>query len=454
MKNIIIYSFIISLVWINGLSLKGQSLSYEQYKLKNGLQVTLIDYGTVDATTIRLYVNVGKKCETPAYQGIANFTAQALTFGNAKYDKIQLADLFNPMSSGISASANDNYTVISSTFLNRDLDKAMEIFAATMRQPTFPEVEVKQQIAEFMQYNNPRKMDITELASRFSDYFVYGLNNPLGRNTYAAQVGKLTFKNIKEFYDFNYTPKNTRIVIAGKIDHAKIKQLIETYFNNWETVYGENNQVSLEAPSFKGKEYGFVNRDEATQCCLYWAKKAPMIGDKDVLPFKVASVVFNRKLFEEVREKLGKTYGIYMGYNERANNGIYTVSTSTRSEQMSTTLEAFDKTIADFYSKGITENELKLTKTKMKNEYLAVNNPGSIIEFYNPLVFPDIKKRMNSFAEIDALTLETVNKVIKKYYTPESYKLIIAGSEKDLSTQLAAIKGLQKFANNIIEADQ
>jgi predicted Zn-dependent peptidase len=155
-----------------------------------------------------------------------------------------------------------------------------------------------------------------------------------------------------------------------------------------------------------------------------------------------------------VREKLGKTYGMYMGYNERANNCIYTVSTSTRSEQMNTTLEAFDKTIADFYSKGITENELKLTKTKMKNEYLAVNNPGSIIEFYNPLVFPDIKKRMNSFAEIDALTLETVNKVIKKYYTPDSYKLIIAGSEKDLSTQLAAIKGLQKFANNIIEADQ
>ena len=71
-------------------TLCGQTLNYEQYNLKNGLQVTLIDYGAIDATSINVFVNVGKKNETPGNQGISEFTAEALTFGNSKYTKIQM----------------------------------------------------------------------------------------------------------------------------------------------------------------------------------------------------------------------------------------------------------------------------------------------------------------------------------------------------------------------------
>jgi zinc protease len=454
MKKSVKYFAIIILSWILNYTLSGQTLNYEQYDLKNGLQVTLIDYGTVDATTINVFVNVGKKNETPGNQGISGFTAEALTFGSSKYTKIQMHDTLYPMSANISAGANENYTRISATFLNSDLDKGMDVFASTIRNPTFPEVEVKQMIDEFVQYNNPLKMDISELAQRFGDYFTFGLANPLGLNTYAAQVSKLTSKSIKEFYDFNYTPKNTRIIIAGKLDKIKVKKLIETYFGNWVSVYGENNQVSLESPSFKGKEYAFVNRDSATQACLLWIKKAPTPADKDLTAFKVAEGVFNFRLFNEVRNKLGKTYGIYMSYSEKQNNGIYSVSTQTRSKEMTNTLLAFEKTLSDFYSKGVTETELKQTVTRLKNEYLSVNEPASIIDYFNPLVYPDIKKRMTFLTDMDALTIEIVNKAIKKYFNPDTYKMVIAGNETELSTQLTKLKGLQKFKNNVIESDK
>ena len=65
----------------------------------------------------------------------------------------------------ISAGAGETFTRISATFLNKYLEKGMDVFAATIRQPTFPEAEVKQMISEFVQYNNPRKMDISELAN-------------------------------------------------------------------------------------------------------------------------------------------------------------------------------------------------------------------------------------------------------------------------------------------------
>jgi predicted Zn-dependent peptidase len=241
MKRAIKYFTIIIITGIISNKVIGQTLSYEQYKLKNGLQVTLIDYGAVDATAINVYVNVGKKNETPGNQGISSFTAQALTLGNSKYTKIQMHDTLYPMATDISAGASETFTRVSATFLNKYLDKGMDVFAATIRQPTFLEAEVKQMISEFVQYNKPTKMDISELAGHFADFFTFGVSNPLGRNTYPAQVSKLTSKGLKEFYDFNYTPKNTQIVIAGKLDKEKIKKLIDTYFGNWQSVYGENN---------------------------------------------------------------------------------------------------------------------------------------------------------------------------------------------------------------------
>jgi hypothetical protein len=41
--------------------------------------------------------------------------------------------------------------------------------------------------------------------------------------------------------------------------------------------------------------------------------------------------------------------------------------------------------------------------------------------------------------------MEDVKKVIKKYYTPDSYKLVLAGDETLLGGQLAQIKDLKRL---------
>jgi predicted Zn-dependent peptidase len=143
-----------------------------------------------------------------------------------------------------------------------------------------------------------------------------------------------------------------------------------------------------------------------------------------------------------------------MSYNEQENDGIYFVLTQMRTKEMYSTLLAFENTVSDFFNKGITEKELKQNITKLKNEYLSVSQPASIIDFYNPLIYPDIKKRMTYISDLEALTTDAVNKVIKKYYNPDSYKLVIAGNEIKLADQLSKLKGLQKFNNNAIEVDQ
>ncbi len=79
--------------------------------------------------------------------------------------------------------------------------------------------------------------------------------------------------------------------------------------------------------------------------------------------------------------------------------------------------------------------------------------PSAISSIYNPLVY-DFNKRKNYLADLDAVKMEDVQRVVKKYFTPDVYKLVIAGDESIVLTQLNSIKGLTKFNASDIEKDQ
>ncbi|MBI3518527.1 MAG: hypothetical protein HY062_04115 [Bacteroidetes bacterium] len=81
-----------------------------------------------------------------------------------------------------------------------------------------------------------------------------------------------------------------------------------------------------------------------------------------------------------------------------------------------------------------------------------MESPDEISGFYNPLVY-NFEKRKNIINDLNALTLDEVNKVIKKYFTPNVYKLVVSGDETKVSEQLTKINSLQRFTPADIEKD-
>ena len=49
--------------------------------------------------------------------------------------------------------------------------------------------------------------------------------------------------------------------------------------------------------------------------------------------------------------------------------------------------------------------------------------------------------------------LEDVQKAVKKYFSADTYKLVIAGDESKVEEQLKNIKGLSRFATTDLEKD-
>lgn len=444
---------IVLMICMIGLKVAAQEVpTLETYTLKNGLKVYLMQYGKLPAVHVRLMVNSGKKNEAPGQQGYSHICALLLLQGNKKFTEEQQNDLAFKLGADLSASSDNDYTNVSANFLSKDIDAGMDLFSSAILNPLFDKDKVAKEISYRIDYNNINKMDIADLTAVFSEYAVHGTANPLGRQWYKAQLQQITPEKMKEYHSFNFTPKNSSIIICGNFDHAQAKSIVEKYFGAWQSTYGEVNGVALDKPAVKKKENCFVNRTGATQCNLRWTKTAPSAKDKDYMAFRVANQVFNRFIFVEVREKGGKTYGISSTHETSQFSNLFVTSCSVRNSEMYNTIGLFDKSLQTFSAGNITQEDFDMAVTAIRIRMVSSELPESVVNFYNPVVY-DFNKRKNFLADLAALKLEDVQKAIKKYYTADSYKLVIAGDEGQVADQLGKLSGLQKFSAKDIERD-
>ncbi|MBS1638222.1 MAG: insulinase family protein [Bacteroidetes bacterium] len=431
---------------------RAQDATYETYTLKNGLRVYLIHYGKLPALNVKLVLNTGEKNENPGQQGYSEIVANALLLGNKKYDQEAQNNMQFRLGANLSASSSKDNTTLTMNLLSRSLDEGFDLLSSVVLSPTFPKDKIELIKSQYTDFNSPSKMDIADLADVYSDYFIYGISNPFGRYYYKNQLQKITPEVLREYYEFNYTPKNCNLVICGNFEDGPLKATIEKYFGSWKSTYGDVNGVSMDQPVIKKKETGFINRRGATQCALQWSKTAPSVKDKDYLAFTIANKIFNVVLFKEIREKGGKTYGIRSNYAHSQFSNLFQVSCSVRSNEMYNTMELFDKTLKNFSAGTVEEKELKKVIYEETVNIKRLEMPDAVSGFFNPLVY-NFEKRKNYIADLNALTLEDINKAIRKYFTPDSYKLVVAGDESAVKEQLQKIQGLVKFNAADIERD-
>jgi zinc protease len=424
----------------------------ETYTLKNGVKIYLMKYGKIPAINVRFVINTGEKNEAPGQQGYGELAAKLLLQGNSKYTQEQQNDLAFKLGANLDFDMNKDNTQITANFLSKDLDQGMDLFSSAILHPTFNKEKVDLLISQYIDYGLTTKMDIDRLADVFSDLMMYGTSNPLGRYHYKAQLKLVTPDKIKEYHAFNYTPKNASVVVCGNFNSDEVKSVIEKYFGTWQSTFGEVNGVSLDVTQIKKKEIGFINRNSSTQCALQWNKQAPSLKDKDLLAYNIATRIFNVVLFSEIREKGGKTYSIGAGHAASQFSNLLTISCSVRSDEMLNTINLFDKTLADFSQAKFTQEDFDKAVTGLKIRVMSSEMPSAVSALYDPLLY-DFNKRKNYLTDLSAVKMEDVQKVIKKYFSPDVYKLVVAGDETVVATQLNSIKGLVKFKTTDIEKD-
>ena len=177
-------------------------------------------------------------------------------------------------------------------------------------------------------------------------------------------VKKLTFKDLKEYYDYVMKNNKVDIIVIGDVDDNVI-DLAKTYFDFG--VKNKNNPIDFEDKVIEKVEY-VKKRTKSKQSQLVMKYRTKTrINDADDLALVLANTIFggfsSSLLFTNVREKASLCYSI-SSTNSRY-KGCITVTAGINKENYQKTVDLIVKQLDDMKSGNFQDELLEMARLSL-----------------------------------------------------------------------------------------
>ncbi len=413
--------------------------------LSNGLKVMGIENMELPMVQFSLRIKGGMLLDDPNKIGVANLMTDIMKEGTKNKTPEELEDAIGQLGTDIRMSTTSEYISISGNCLARNYDKVMAIFEEMLLEPRWDETEfarIKKSTITQIQQNNAQPNRIT--AKVFSK-IMYG-DKMLANSTFGdiKTVEAITIEDLKNYYAKNYSPSISSFHVAGAVTQDQVLNSLASIEQKWKNKAVEIPVVDgLIAPE-KPAVY-FVDIPDAKQSVIRIGAPAFKGNDPD---YTLARAVNDRlgggtsgRLFQQLREERGYTYGAYSFFPRRINQSFFAATASVRSNVTYESAQLFDE-ILKGYQEDYSQEDLDITKNALiKGNALAfetLHDKLGILEKITTYNLPEDYVAQDEKA-LQNLTLEQSKKLIGKYINPNKMFYLVVG---DAKTQM---KGLKKL---------
>jgi predicted Zn-dependent peptidase len=215
-----------------GFTAQAQKVEFTEYDLPNGLHVILHEDHHAPVVAVSVMYHVGSKNEEAGRTGFAHFFEHLLFEGSENIKRGQFFKIVSANGGQNNANTTQDRTFYYEVFPSNDLETGLWLESERMMHPVINEVGVKTQ------------NEVVKEEKRLSfDNRAYGnVINDIGEALFTKHpyhngvIGSMKdldsakLDEFKSFFKLYYAPNNAVLTIAGDIDAAKTKQMIEAYF--------------------------------------------------------------------------------------------------------------------------------------------------------------------------------------------------------------------------------
>lgn len=249
---------------------------------------------------------------------------------------------------------------------------------------------------------------------------------------------KITVEDIKLYMKERLARDQLVISVAGDIDPEALKEMVDKTFqplNEKATEIkvpfmepvspGATKVVTMEIPQSAILFYQpGISRQDPDFYAAYLLSK--IVGDGE----------FHSRLWNEIREKRGLSYGVGLDLVWQKNTHYIVGHTSTKNQSVQQAIDIIKEQWKLLIDKGVTQEELTFVKTRLMGGYpLGFASTGRIAALMRTYQMdgldPDFINRRNEM--INRVTIDDVNRVAKKLFSPEKLTFIVVGAPKDLA---------------------
>jgi predicted Zn-dependent peptidase len=413
---------------------------YETITLDNGLTVYLMEKKDVPLISFSAVFDGGviKDAET---SGIASFTAEALRFGTTNYSKSQIDSIFNFYGSNISTYANADYSGLYSQFMKENTETLLPVIQEIILSPTFPEVEVQKRKQRWIAELDQAKESPRSVIGSYFNKHIFG-DSPYGNpvNGTKSGISNIRTEGIQEFYKTNYRPESSAIAVVGDFNSSEMKKIIEKYFGGWKNNSPKKlSDIRMVNTPFNNPSVYLINKENATETTFLIGSYGTTMNNENQTQLDVINTIlggrFTSWLNDELRVNAGLTYGARSRFAQYKLTGTFYISTFTQTKNTEAAIDLALKTYNRLFEKGIDEETLLSAKNYVKGQFPPdYETAGSLAGFLaQKYIYGLDDSVINNFEnEVNGLTVDKANELIKKYFPKENLQFVLIGRADEI----------------------
>jgi predicted Zn-dependent peptidase len=426
-------------------------------KLKNGLTVLILEDRRAPFVSLQLHLDgAGALFEPADMAGLAQITAQMLREGTKSRTSLEIAEEIDRLGASIGAGASFGSpdAVLSASGLSDNFDSWFSVVADLLLQPSFPADELeklKQRL--HVQLREQRSGANFLLGERFNRV-VFG-DHPAARVSASPQsLNRLGREALIRWHRERYTPQNAILGIAGDVRAKELIAKLEKQLAGWKKGIVERawppNPVAA-----KTRKVSLVHRPNSVQTTVALGNIAIDRRSPDYMPMVVMNDIIgggaSARLFLNLREEKGYTYGVYSSFSALRYPGPWRAGGNMRTEVTGAALVEFFREIRRIGEERVSSRELEESKRSIVASFaLSLEQPSRVLNFAItrkvhglPVDYWDAYPR-----KIMAVTAEDVQRVARRYLNPDSLQLVAVGDATKIKSALEKYGAVEVYDSN------
>jgi predicted Zn-dependent peptidase len=404
-----------------------QEVKFEEYKLNNGLHVILHKDNSAPVVTTSIMYHVGAKDENPERTGFAHFFEHLLFEGTENIGRGEWMKIVAANGGQVNANTTDDRTYYYETFPSNNLELGLWMESERLLHPVINQIGVDTQ-NEVVKEEKRLRVDNQPYGKFIENVKLNIFKKHPYKGTTIGKMTHLDAATLEEFQAFNkkfYVPNNAVLVVAGDIDIATTKKMIQDYFGPIPTGKAIVRNFPKEDPiTTPIKAQAFDSNIQIP--AIVAAYRTAAMTERDAYVLDMLSTYLSggktSKLYKKIVDDKKMALQVGAFNQSQEDYGTYVLYGLPQGENsLESLLTEIDEEIVKVQTELISERDYQKLQNKAENNF--VNSNSSIAGVANSLarnyMLYDNTNLINTQIDIiRSITREDIKNVANKYLNP------------------------------------
>ncbi|RMF03103.1 MAG: insulinase family protein [Chloroflexi bacterium] len=415
---------------------------FETFTLENGLEVIFVEQHELPQVNAQLYVR-GSNAAAPAeQQGVADFVAELLTKGTETRTAADIAGQIEAVGGSVGSNAALEWISLSVDALRTDADLAFDLLGDMARNPTFPDNElevIREQTLTFLEQD---AVSPDTLANHQFGRIAYG-GHPYGFYATPETVKNLTRDDVVDFYTRLFKPNNALLVVVGDMTLDEAQAQVERVFADWEP--GDVPDV-LDYPAANVGDTSviyLIDRPDSEQATIQVGNRAINARTPERYALSVVNSVLgggaSSRLFSNLREDKGYTYGVYSRFGRPNDTSTFRVLTDVGQNHAGDAITEILYELNKIRTRFVTAEELADAKGLLIGNFaLSIEDPADFARQLSTRRLTGVPiDELNSYLQkLEDVSAAEARRAARKYIDAKSPIIVVVGNAEVIRPQL------------------